>query len=158
MPGPLAQALIAHFDSVFVGPNGDYPAVLESLAKGDASDLQSADALAQTYTRMRRSRDAELLFKRVLAASPNAATTWNNLGALFLTQKRTADAIDALSRAVAINPDLAGAHNGLGVAYAEQGRRDLAIDEWRKAVALRPGFADALYNLERAGEPVVRRP
>ncbi len=32
MPGPLVQALIAHFDSVFEGPNGDYPAVLEALA------------------------------------------------------------------------------------------------------------------------------
>ncbi|HBY94152.1 MAG: DinB family protein [Ardenticatenaceae bacterium] len=32
MPGPFAQAVIAHFDSVFVGPNGDYPAVMESLA------------------------------------------------------------------------------------------------------------------------------
>jgi hypothetical protein len=31
MPGPIAQALIAHLDSVFVGPNGDYPATLESL-------------------------------------------------------------------------------------------------------------------------------
>jgi len=32
MPGLLVQALIAHFDSVFEGPNGDYPAVLEALA------------------------------------------------------------------------------------------------------------------------------
>jgi len=32
MPDPLMQALIAHFDSVFAGPNGDYPAVLEALA------------------------------------------------------------------------------------------------------------------------------
>jgi hypothetical protein len=32
MPAPLVQALIAHFDSVFEGPNGDYPAVLEALA------------------------------------------------------------------------------------------------------------------------------
>lgn len=32
MPDPLVQALIAHFDSVFEGPNGDYPAVLEALA------------------------------------------------------------------------------------------------------------------------------
>jgi len=29
--GPFIQALIAHFDSVFEGPNGDYPAVLEAL-------------------------------------------------------------------------------------------------------------------------------
>jgi len=28
---PLREALIAHFDSVFSGPNGDYPAVLEAL-------------------------------------------------------------------------------------------------------------------------------
>ncbi len=32
MAQALAGALIAHFDSVFAGPNGDYPAVLESLA------------------------------------------------------------------------------------------------------------------------------
>jgi uncharacterized damage-inducible protein DinB len=28
----LAQVLIAHFDSVYNGPNGDYPALLEALA------------------------------------------------------------------------------------------------------------------------------
>jgi hypothetical protein len=32
MPAPLIQALIAHINSVFAGPNGDYPAVLEALA------------------------------------------------------------------------------------------------------------------------------
>jgi hypothetical protein len=31
MDSPLLQALIDHFDSVFAGPNGDYPAVLEAL-------------------------------------------------------------------------------------------------------------------------------
>jgi len=31
MSNSLVQALIAHFGSVFEGPNGDYPAVLEAL-------------------------------------------------------------------------------------------------------------------------------
>jgi hypothetical protein len=31
MTAKLAQLLIAHYDSVFTGPNGDYPAVLEAL-------------------------------------------------------------------------------------------------------------------------------
>jgi len=31
MSNSLVQALIAHFDSVFIGPNGDYPAVLEAV-------------------------------------------------------------------------------------------------------------------------------
>ena len=32
MPGPLVNALIAHLDSSFEGPNGDYPAILEAIA------------------------------------------------------------------------------------------------------------------------------
>jgi uncharacterized damage-inducible protein DinB len=31
MTGPWMQALISHLDSIFVGPNGDYPSVLEAL-------------------------------------------------------------------------------------------------------------------------------
>lgn len=31
MAGSYVQALIAHFESVFAGPNGDFPAVLEAL-------------------------------------------------------------------------------------------------------------------------------
>ena len=31
MPGPLVRALIAHVDSSFEGPNGDYPALLETI-------------------------------------------------------------------------------------------------------------------------------
>jgi len=37
MLDPLARALIAHFDSAFEGPNGDYPSVLEALAGLTAS-------------------------------------------------------------------------------------------------------------------------
>jgi len=37
MLDPLARALIAHFDSAFKGPNGDYPSVLEALAGLTAS-------------------------------------------------------------------------------------------------------------------------
>src|SRR6185503_16792697 len=37
MVDPLARALIAHFDSAFEGPNGDYPSVLEALSGLTAS-------------------------------------------------------------------------------------------------------------------------
>ncbi len=40
MPSPLTRALCTHIDSVFTGPNGDYPAILESLA-----DLSAEQAL-----------------------------------------------------------------------------------------------------------------
>src|SRR5206468_1174601 len=58
--------------------------VLEALVKDDESDLQAADALGQTYARMARYADAETQFTRVISRSPNASTTWNNLGSLYL--------------------------------------------------------------------------
>ena len=125
--------------------------VLEPLVQNDAGDLRAADTLAQTYSRMGRTRDAEVTFKRVLAASPNSAATWNNLGTLYLMTGRTPDAREALSRAVQINPELASAHNGLGVAWARLGEVERASEEWRRALALRPDLKDARANLERIG-------
>ena len=100
---------------------------------------------------MNRARDAEALFKRVLAVSPNAGATWNNLGAAYLIDGNTDEAITALSRAIALNPELAVAHNGLGVAYARRGDLDRARQEWTQALALRPGYPDAAANLQRVG-------
>jgi arylsulfatase A-like enzyme/Tfp pilus assembly protein PilF len=125
--------------------------ILEALVKQDSGDLQSADALGQTYTRMHRARDAEAMFRRVLTTSPNAAATWNNLGVLYLSESRDADAIDALLHAIRIDPLLAGAHNTLGVAYARSGERRKAIDEWREALRIRPDFKDPRANLEKVG-------
>lgn len=125
-------------------------AILEPLTKDDA-DLQSADALGQTYARMGRTRAAEALFRRVVAASPNAATTWNNLGSLQLITKRPDEAADAFSRAIAINPESVNAHNGLGVALAMSGDLDRAAAEWRRVLELRPDFVDARENLRKIG-------
>jgi len=123
--------------------------VLRELVSSDATDLQAADALAQTYTRMGRFADAEAQFRRVLAASPNDGAAWTNLGAMLLMSGRAAEAVKALQRAVAVNSDLATAHNALGVAYAQTGNREGAAAEWKKALELRPDFADARANLER---------
>ena len=150
--GHADRALLRSLGSA-LGDAGDLrrsAAVLEPLVREDTTDLQSSDALGQTYARMGRGPQAEAMFKRVLDASPNAAATWNNLGALYLSQNRIGEAIEALSRAITINPDLATAYNGLGVAYAKGGQIDRAVEQWQKALALRPDFADARYNLDRA--------
>lgn len=47
MENTLVQALVAHFDSVFVGPNGDYSAILESLAGVSVAQALWKPALAQ---------------------------------------------------------------------------------------------------------------
>jgi uncharacterized damage-inducible protein DinB len=47
MADGLVQALIAHYDSVFAGPNGDYPAVLEALAGISAAQARWKPAAEQ---------------------------------------------------------------------------------------------------------------
>ena len=47
MSNPLVQALIAHVDSVFEGPNGDYAAVLEAVAGVPAEQALWKPAAAQ---------------------------------------------------------------------------------------------------------------
>jgi hypothetical protein len=46
MNGPLGKALIAHLESVFVGSNGDYSTVMESLSGISAAQAQWKPALA----------------------------------------------------------------------------------------------------------------
>ena len=104
-----------------------------------------------TQVRIRVDDGEPVLIDATVVGAANAATTWSNLGALYLLQNRPAEANEALTRAVAINPDLATAHNALGVTYARLGNPNRAVEEWRRALALRPDFADARANLERIG-------
>jgi hypothetical protein len=61
MPNPLVQALMARFDSEFEGPNGDYSAVLETVAS-----LSVTEALWKP-TPSRRQRLRRWRTRRILA-------------------------------------------------------------------------------------------
>ena len=131
-------------------------AVLEDLARGDASDLQTADELGVTLARLGRAGEAERQFRRVLAASPNAAETWNNLGSLFLAARRYARRGGGALACDRDQPDLASAHNGLGVAYAAQGQMDRAVAEWTR----RAGAAARLRRraVQPRSRPQIKKP
>jgi Tfp pilus assembly protein PilF len=92
------------------------------------------------------------MFAHMLSVAPNSATTYNNLGSLYLTERRWPEAEQALTRALAIDPGMANAHNGLGVVFAQQGQFDRAIEEWQRALQLNPNLSDARDNIKRAEE------
>jgi hypothetical protein len=76
MPDPLVQALIAHFDSVFEGPNGDYPAVLEALADVSATQalwkpIPTQNSIWQIVEHLIASKEWQIeMLKNGQAASP----------------------------------------------------------------------------------------
>ena len=76
MTNPLVQALIAHFDSVFEGPNGDYSAILESLASVSVSQAlwkpaPNQNSIWQIVEHLIASKEWQIgMLERGQAASP----------------------------------------------------------------------------------------
>ncbi len=95
-------------------------------------------------------REAEALYRRVLAADPDQPDALNLLGVIARQSGDFAAAVDLISRSVAVRPGFADAHNNLGNAFLEQRRLDEAMASYRKALDLNPRHADALNNLGSA--------
>jgi predicted O-linked N-acetylglucosamine transferase (SPINDLY family) len=92
-------------------------------------------------------RQAEDLYRLVLAQQPNHFDALHLLG-VVLCQKGELDlAVDLLQRALALNPDYAPIHCNLGLALKNKGQHDAAVEAFRRAIALRPGYSEALNNL-----------
>jgi uncharacterized damage-inducible protein DinB len=70
------KALIAHFDSVFTGPNGDYPAIMESLAGVSAKQalwkpVPTQNSIWQIVEHLIASKEWQIeMLEREQAASP----------------------------------------------------------------------------------------
>ncbi len=90
---------------------------------------------------------AEESFRQVIAAKPDDADGYYNLGTLSLRRKDFQQARQYLGQALKLRPEYPEAWNNLGMMAAQDGREDEAIDDFRKAVALRPGYSVALLNL-----------
>jgi predicted TPR repeat methyltransferase len=93
--------------------------------------------------------DAVSLIQRALAAVPNNASAWNNLGNVLLLAGRGEEAADAYDHAVSHGEgsDAVRALNNLGVLHRKLGRLDRGELALRHAVECDPAFADAWYNL-----------
>lgn len=105
--------------------------------------------------------EAEIAFRRVLQASPDAAAH-DNLALVLLRQRRTDEAVHHLREAIQLDPAFAPAHQHLGVALGMLGRTNDAIDALARAVRLAPespdahnDFGAALLEIGRRGEAIA---
>lgn len=89
------------------------------------------------------------LIQRALAAAPDNASAWNNLGNVLLLAGRGHEAADAYGRAIAHGQgeDAVRALNNLGVLHRKLDRLERSERALREAVQRDPDFADAWYNL-----------
>lgn len=109
-----------------------------------------------------RLREAERIYRQVLAQAPGQSDAWHLLALLADQAGRAAPALDAARRAVALNPGEPQFHLTLARLLARAGRGEEGVESCRAALRLRPGAAEihgtlgnALAELGRFEEAAV---
>jgi tetratricopeptide (TPR) repeat protein/peroxiredoxin len=91
--------------------------------------------------------EAAASFQQVIAAKPNDAEGYYNLGTLSLQRHDFSQARQYLEQALKLRPNYPEAWNNLGMMAAQEGHADEAIQNFRQSLLLRPAYATALLNL-----------
>ena len=104
-------------------------------------------AQAKAHHRSGQLRDAEQLYRQILAADGTNAEVCYLLGETCQAQGALSEAAAALERAVQLKPDYAEAHNYLAAVLKEQNKLDEAAAHCRRALELKPDNAGAHGNL-----------
>jgi predicted O-linked N-acetylglucosamine transferase (SPINDLY family) len=108
------------------------------------------DEAFQTATRNHASgqlREAEGLYRAVLARAPNHAETHHRLGVICFQTGRAEEAIQFVRRATELDPHQANYHSNLGVFLADLKQFDAAAGALQKALALNPNQPETHNNL-----------
>ena len=90
---------------------------------------------------------AALSFEQVIAAKPDNADAYYNLGTLRLQRKDFEQASQYLEQALKYKPNYPEAWNNLGMIAAQTNRPADAISDFEKSLSLRPAYVTALLNL-----------
>jgi tetratricopeptide (TPR) repeat protein len=86
-------------------------------------------------------------FKQVIAAKPDNADAYYNLGTLNLRQNRLDEAKQFLQKTVELRPKFAEAWNNLGMLAAQRGNSDEAVQDFLQSIEIRPNYFTAHMNL-----------
>lgn len=93
-----------------------------------------------------RLREAEGIYRRVLAADPHNADGLHLLGMIAHADGRHEAAVQMISEAIAINPNEPHYHSNLGTVVQAQGKLDEALGCFERALALKPDLAEVHIN------------
>jgi tetratricopeptide (TPR) repeat protein len=112
--------------------------------------IQQSLDLAVQHHQAGRLREAEQIYRQVLAQWPEHPGVMLNLGVIAGQTGRNDVALDLIGQVITRNPNFAEAHFNLGVALKDKSQLDRAIAAYQRAVALKPDYVQAYFNLGNA--------
>ncbi len=120
-----------------------HPQTKPQTAPADLADmLRRAAALHQRG----ELREAETLYRAVLAARPEQFDALHLYGVLKHQTGEPAEALKLIGKALASNDRSAAAHSNFGTVLAALARNEEALASYDRALALSPDYVDALHN------------
>ncbi len=114
---------------------------------GSKTDPSSAMQTAVAFHQAGKLKQAEKIYRNILAADPEHADALSSLAMIRYQAGRHAKAIELLKRAIARIGDNPGYFMNLGTVQAAAGALRDAERSYRRAIELAPGYADPYYNL-----------
>jgi cytochrome c-type biogenesis protein CcmH/NrfG len=85
-------------------------------------------------------------FEKEVAANPQNAGAWMQLGNLYFDKDNFPKAISAYEKALELEPENADVLSDLGVMYRRNKQPEKAVDAFDRAVAINPGHQTARFN------------
>ena len=111
---------------------------------------QQTFGLAIQHHQAGRLREAEQLYRQILAREPEHIHAMHHLGVIAFQMGHSDIAVGLIRQAVALQPNYPEAYCNLGNALKDRGRLDEAIAAHRQAIVLRPNYANAYIGLGNA--------
>jgi len=113
----------------------------------DPEDPELLINLGLTAWNLKFTDGAANMFRLYIAACPDSALGYNNLGSCLADMGQQEEAIETLRAALYQMPEQAILWNSLATVLAEAGRSDESLVFYEEAARLEPGFARAYHNL-----------
>lgn len=141
------QAALAHHKA---GRRQDAKRAYEALLAREPGHVDARHHLALIHVEEGDLERGIALLHETVAAQPEFAVAWLNLGLALGRASRFAEAAEAFERAVALAPEQPEPHRRLADALSQLGRLEEAAGAYRAALRLQPAFPDAQFGLAMA--------
>jgi tetratricopeptide (TPR) repeat protein len=156
MVDPIRRQLLFDFERLERQPATAEPAPLRRPGTPPVRGVQERFTAAVQAEESGEKNQAISIYTEIIAADPNFAPAYINLGTIFFHMRRFGRAEELYRRATVADAGYVLAFFDLGNVLDELDRPDESIEAYRKAILLAPRYADAHYNLalayERKGE------
>lgn len=125
----------------------DPPAKKAAISPNPSSPPQELERQAVALLQQGKLREAEEIYRGLIAAGIRKAAIYGNLGAICGQTDRIEECVELLQRSIEIDPKNPDSYGNLGNILKEKGDLDGAIASCKTALQLKPNYPEAHYNL-----------